>query len=54
MLFLLNKKKMITPADLPFGHGDGVYESALRCGAAAFLSHKKLLKKRRSSVIIKT
>ena len=36
--FLLNKKKIITPADLPCGHGDGVIESgAAGCGEAAFL-----------------
>ena len=33
--FLLNKKN-ITPADLAFGNGDGVFESG--CAAAAFLT----------------
>ncbi len=32
---------IVMPADLPFGAGVGGYESALRSGAAAFLSEKQ-------------
>ena len=38
MLRPVKQKKIITPADLPFGHGDGVFESGAAGAAAKPLS----------------
>ena len=53
MLRPVKQKKIITPADLPFGHGDGVIESGA-AGAAAkplscFIGNCSILRKKRNA-----